>query len=309
MADSTGTGTAMTAVSSAAGAALVVGWSSSAVVPASSSADSKLDVYIRAKNLGGSDLTVRFRAGARPGRRPAGARKEAISSDQAPVEEPRRTLGSKRPELCDPAEEPPICENPIEPRAKRRHVPSARLLEANPEPRGQRPVPTASMIAAKACPAPGLRCYSKISARSWLAGTVVRMMSNDIVRIAYDDGTAAVIEWDGDEHVVEPSHAAAERDSKKRKYADDETYSDDSDDGDDDFDTNSDSEADRRSMSSPTAWREELPVAEKKPGLSIGQREIIALSSILDLRCIEPSPGLARLGFGTSALRGVVTGH
>ena len=69
------------------------------------------------------------------------------------------------------------------------------------------------------------------------------MMSNDIVRIAYDDGTAAVIEWDGDEHVVEPSHAAAERDSKKRKYADDETYSDDSDYGDDDFDANSDGDA------------------------------------------------------------------
>ena len=204
------------------------------------------------------------------------------------------------------------------------------MLEANPEPRGQRPIPTASMIAAKASPAPGLRCYSKISARSWLAGTVVRIMSNSIVRIAYDDGTAAVTRWDplGSDHVFEPATTA--RDSKKRKYADDETYSDDSDNGDDDFDASSDSEADtfedgghasrkpadlsNMSMNSPTAWQDDnqVAVAEKKvmpkSMLSIGQREIIALSSILDLRCIEPSPGLARLGFG-SALRGVITGH
>jgi len=69
-----------------------------------------------------------------------------------------------------------------------------------------RNAPSAAAIAARHSPRPGLRVFSKIAPRRWLAGRVDKLLGHgSIVRILYVDGTSELAHWNASsEHVVEP---------------------------------------------------------------------------------------------------------
>lgn len=271
-------------------------------------------VVVRADRLG-SSLCVRFRAETPPALAGAAnsappeveARPSEAKRDDA-TQLASRLAPPCEPKPCEPKPCPPVlpAESKPCPACRGRHrahtcgrglnkarataqprfagdgsqkaaAPLAQLESKQPGRRAhlRRTVPTAAMLAAKTNPERGLRVFTRISPKSWLPGVIDKMLSNGIVRIAYDDGTAAVTQWDPTKniHVVEPAElreaSVDESPTKKRR-------------------TEPSDASDAMTSTDEEDELDENPGPGRTPFLArlvIGPREDIALKAILDLAC------------------------